>query len=130
MAAYCNRCERYVNQYCDTCGGNAGIAFCDMYACGGKMLCPICGKSDLVPRQGLASQAEGAESKMAGTGTARKMPPGAVMGGERMQVRLPRGEGRDNHCPICDYVIDLTWKYCPECGVRFSTMELPERGDG
>jgi len=110
MAAYCNRCERYINQYCDRCGGNAGISYCEMYACGGTMLCPICGNNELVARKDFKKKAEDDIGRK-GEKTGRTVREIASAYGS------PKG-----HCPVCRFKIKLTWKYCPECGVRFSTL--------
>ena len=47
MVAYCRDCKRYINQYCEICGGNFGVTVCERYGCGGRMLCPICGGNNL-----------------------------------------------------------------------------------
>ncbi|MDP6155940.1 MAG: zinc-ribbon domain-containing protein [Candidatus Thermoplasmatota archaeon] len=108
MAAYCNRCERYINQYCDRCGGNAGISYCEMYACGGTMICPICGNNELVARKDFKKDTDGKEEEKPGWSAVKE---GKGIHGSQ--------EGR---CPVCGFEIKPTWKYCPECGVRFSTL--------
>jgi hypothetical protein len=51
MVAWCETCKRYVNQYCDKDGENFGINACEKYACGGTMVCPICGGNDLLAKK-------------------------------------------------------------------------------
>ena len=115
MAAYCSKCNRYVNQYCDTCGGNAGITFCEMYACGGTMICPICGSNELLARKGLGDDS-GDTSRSSNEKTDAVAVPG----------KGPDSGVPADHCPVCGFKTVATWKYCPECGVRFSTLARPE----
>ena len=117
MAAYCNRCSRYVNQYCERCGGNAGISSCEVYSCGGTMICPLCGGGNLVARKDFDKDSRDAadltrEEKI------------------RQAIKRERGstnEGLFENCPNCDFEIVPTWKYCPECGIRFSTYYREQR---
>ena len=51
MVAYCNDCNRYVNQYCEICSGNFGVMTCDRYGCEGHMLCPNCGGNNLTSKK-------------------------------------------------------------------------------
>ena len=41
---YTERCHDYSRGYCTNCGKDT---ICEKYACGGSMVCPICGGSNL-----------------------------------------------------------------------------------
>mgnify|MGYP006283970009 FL=1 len=125
MVAYCNDCNRYVNQYCERCGGNFGVQVCERYGCGGRMLCPICGGNNLTSKR-----EEGASSK----DFAKKRPlpykkKGAASDLEEKYFREKKKKQEEEkqestsnttaerHCPLCGYPLQDNWKFCPECGV-------------
>ena len=115
MVAWCPVCKRPVNQYCDTCGENFGIVVCDKYACGGTMMCPICGCKELKAmsdanlgpdpydyskrsREERVSKTESIRS----TSTTVEVPHEAP-----------------SKCPMCGFDLKSSWKFCPNCGVSF-----------
>ena len=92
MSAYCENCQRYVNQYCDRCGENFGTVVCEKYACGGTMVCPVCGGSSLKGKKEFGPD---------------PYDP---------RYRPPPSSPASNKCRKCGFAIIKTWKYCPECG--------------
>jgi membrane protease subunit (stomatin/prohibitin family) len=101
MVAWCDDCARYINQYCDTCGRNFGTTICEVYACGGTMMCPICkGKN-------LRAKKEFGPDPYDFTRRAREKEKIAA---------LPTGRIK---CPSCGFKIEGSWKFCPECGIKF-----------
>ena len=93
MSAFCENCQRYVNQYCDRCGENFGTVVCEKYACGGTMVCPVCGGSSL----------KGKKERGPDPYDPRRAAGGA------------KGPSK---CAQCGYDLTPTWKYCPECGTK------------
>ncbi len=98
MSAYCEKCQRYVNQYCDRCGENFGTVVCEKYACGGTMVCPICGGSNLKTK--AESRGPDPYDPRSKTGAKPSTAPG--------------------HCAKCGFGLSGGWKYCPECGTRLT----------
>jgi len=109
MVAYCNNCKRYVNQYCDKCGDNFGIAMCEKYACGGTMRCPFCGGNDLTAKKEFGPDPYDYRGKSKEERSMASPPE------ERRQAPAPKA----SQCPMCGFKIDTNWKYCPMCGVAF-----------
>jgi hypothetical protein len=97
MSAWCDNCQRYVNQYCDRCGENFGTVVCEKYACGGTMICPICGGSTL-------------KAKAEGRGVDPYDPRTRGLGSS-----VAAGAG--NACK-CGFTVEKTWNFCPDCGTR------------
>jgi hypothetical protein len=125
MVAYCNDCNRYVNQYCEICSGNFGVQLCDRYGCGGRMLCPICGGNNLSQKReptpdpydfkrqkDRTVSPKGAHSDIEARYFAERMQKEATP--PKPTQSLKRSE---RHCPLCGYDLNDTWKFCPECGV-------------
>ena len=98
MSAFCENCQRYVNQYCDRCGENFGTVVCEKYACGGTMICPICGGSSLKTKK------------------EEKGPDPYDPRAKLQASKAPAAAGR--HCVKCGFELVRTWKFCPECGSR------------
>ena len=73
------------------------------------MVCPLCGNNELVARKDFKKDATD------DNGT-RRLGWSAVREGTGVH------EGPEGRCPVCGFDIKPTWKYCPECGVRFSTL--------
>ena len=75
------------------------------------MVCPICGNNELVARKDFKKDSTDDRGSQDGR-------PGwsAVKEGTRAHG------SQDGRCPVCGFEITPTWKYCPECGVRFSTL--------
>lgn len=89
------------------------------------MLCPRCGGADLAIRKGMAE--EDVTLPPQEDERARRIEEIRSRGNARREsAGVSRTPGGQNLCPVCDYTIDLTWKYCPECGLRFSTLESPD----
>ena len=99
MSAYCENCQRYVNQYCDRCGENFGTVVCEKYACGGTMICPICGGNNLKGKK-ESSGPDPYDPRSRHHDKAPAPPPGK--------------------CMKCGFDLTASWKYCPECGNRRS----------
>lgn len=99
MVAYCNDCKRYVNPYCERCGGNFGIDVCERFGCGGRMTCPHCGGHNLTKHPDTARPALiGAE------GGAKPALP------QNLHIT-------DTSCPLCGFPVKSSWNYCPDCGI-------------
>lgn len=155
MAAYCNNCKRYVNQSCDCCGGAMGITTCEVFGCTGSVFCPLCGQSNLSLRKQDVSiekvvikEEDTFEKKMARkyghtSSGAFSMDLSSSSGDDTVSDEKKKGwvgliedvQAREenptrtefrNSCPACKFPVEPTWKYCPECGLRFSTLELPK----
>ena len=106
MVAYCNDCERYVNQYCDRCGDNFGISVCEKYGCGGSMRCPFCGGANLSAKKEFGPDPYDYR---------KKRKEDLVSGRAGVEVQ----HGQTSQCPMCNFKIEINWKYCPMCGVSF-----------
>ena len=81
------------------------------------MICPICGGANLVAKKDI--------DKDPHDHTARKRD-------EKIRETITRGKGLaytdpSDQCPKCNFEIVPTWKYCPECGIRFSTYSRDSR---
>jgi hypothetical protein len=87
MAIYCEDCHNYSNQVCGKCGQTFGLLDCEIYGCGGKMVCSKCGSTNLNPNKRPDHDPHDARWKSA---------------------QIPKCE--------CGYEIDTTWVYCPLCG--------------
>ena len=75
------------------------------------MICPLCGGGNLVARKDFNKDSRDASD------LARE---------EKIRQAIAKEKGLMNdgayvNCPKCDFEITPTWKYCPECGIRFST---------
>jgi hypothetical protein len=124
MVSYCNDCKRYVNQFCEICSGNFGIAMCERFGCGGRMVCPICAGNNLTTkREDSGSSYDFSKQRRAPIGD-RKMASDleARYFAEKRDKENAAPEkafqGKDRkHCPLCGYGLDPSWKFCPECGV-------------
>lgn len=127
MVSYCNDCKRYVNQYCEICGGNFGVATCERYGCGGKMLCPNCGGNNLgTKRESVSDPYDFAKEKeklfkkkkAASDYEARYFAEKKMKEKQQEKARAPATpEKPARHCPLCGYGLQDGWKFCPECGV-------------
>ena len=125
MVAYCNRCQRYVNQSCEKCGATYGIDICEWYACGGRMICPTCGGSDLVAKKKFATDPYDF-SKQKVRGPSRGGKPTELeakyYAEQRAKKEMQREKGQapaktGRTCALCGFSLSETWKFCPECGV-------------
>ena len=87
MAIYCEDCRNYTNQVCANCGQRFGTVECEVYGCGGRMVCVKCGSENLNPNKRPEKDQHDTRWKTAD---------------------LPRCE--------CGYDLDTTWNYCPMCG--------------
>lgn len=117
MVAWCPVCKRPVNQYCDTCGENFGITVCEKYACGGTMMCPICGCKELKPM----GEAEVGPDPYDYSQKSRD---------ERLQTKdevkpapSSTAQGTPSKCPMCGFDLQSNWKFCPNCGVSFGVKK-------
>jgi len=125
MVAYCNDCKRYINQYCEICGGNFGVKTCDRYGCGGRMLCPICGGNNLTTkRETVSAPYDFAKEreKLYNRKKAASDYEARYFAEQKMkEERSPSGgapsASSSRHCPLCGYSLEDDWKFCPECGV-------------
>jgi len=122
MVAYCNNCKRYVNQYCEVCSGNFGVAVCERYGCGGRMLCPICGGNNITTKRENASDPYdfSKQKSKVPAGRAASDIEARYFAEQKMKEKdaapgAPKTVGR--HCPLCGYALNEEWKFCPECGV-------------
>jgi hypothetical protein len=124
MVAYCNRCQRYVNQSCEKCGATYGIDICEWYACGGRMICPSCGGSDLVAKKGFDPDPYDF-SKQKDLGPARKGKPTPLeakyYAEQKVKEETRKEQGQapvkaESTCRLCGFTLSGTWKFCPECG--------------
>lgn len=124
MVSYCNDCKRYVNQFCEICSGNFGIAMCERFGCGGRMVCPLCGGNNLTTkREDSGSSYDFSKQRKSGA-VDRKMASEleARYFAEKKEAaaaeKTPPAASKDRkHCPLCGYGLDPAWKFCPECGV-------------
>ena len=107
MVAWCNKCQRYVNQHCDTCGENFGVLVCEKYACGGTMMCPLCGMKELSIKKEAGPDPYDFKGKTREERIAEK-------------TGAPAAGALESSCPMCRFQIESTWKFCPNCGVKFS----------
>jgi hypothetical protein len=119
MVAWCGNCKRPVNQYCDTCGENFGIVKCEKYACGGIMMCPICGAKDLKPMK---------EAKMGPdpydySKISRDDRQSLKKDGEVSPATAEIPQEAPSKCPMCGYDLQSNWKFCPNCGVSFGVKK-------
>jgi len=120
MVAYCNDCKRYVNQYCEVCSGNFGVALCERFGCGGRMLCPICGGNNLSTKReevgssyDFSRQRKAYSDKRAASDIEARYF--AQLKDKGSAAAAPARDER--HCPLCGYHLEPSWKFCPECGV-------------
>lgn len=118
MVSWCPVCKRPVNQYCDTCGENFGITVCEKYACGGTMMCPICGCKELkamtdaeVGPDPYDYSQKSREERL----TDKDIPP--PKGGAEAPKEAP------SKCPMCGFDLQSSWKFCPNCGVSFGVQK-------
>jgi hypothetical protein len=113
MVAWCNNCKRPVNQYCDTCGESFGTTVCEKYACGGTMMCPICGGKDIKPMKDAQMGPDPYDySKM--DKDERKQDKTHKDAAEATTF-----ESTPSKCPMCGFELQSNWKFCPNCGVSF-----------
>ncbi len=140
MVVWCENCQRFVNQHCDTCGENFGVLKCEKYACGGTMICPICGGSNLVakkktgpdqyeyykdeiqrPKQPQQKQKQQKQQQPRAAPPQKKQAPPPAPSTQEARAPKPSHSPpeRDMKCPLCGFPVESTWKYCPECGVSF-----------
>ncbi len=126
MVAYCKDCKRYVNQYCEICGGNFGVEVCERFGCGGKMLCPICGGNNLSSkREAVSSPYDFKKEKRRLYGSKKAASEIEARYFEekitRERTEKPgesiRKTEHERHCPLCGFTLMPGWKFCPECGV-------------
>jgi hypothetical protein len=126
MVAYCNDCKRYINQYCEICGGNFGVKMCDRYGCGGRMLCPVCGGNNLgTKREAVSAPYDFAKErerlynkkKAASDYEARYFAEKKMKEKEERAAASTKPTAGARHCPLCGYALQEEWKFCPECGV-------------
>ncbi len=116
MVAWCSNCNRPVNQYCDTCGENFGIIVCEKYACGGTMMCPICGGKNLKPMKDAKMGPDPYDfSKL----TKEERESIKVVGGPKKQRVEGIPQAAPSKCPMCGFDLQSNWKFCPNCGVSF-----------
>lgn len=115
MVSWCPTCRRPVNQYCDTCGENFGITVCEKYACGGTMMCPICGCKELKPM----SEAEVGPDPY---DYSKKSRDDRVTEKVKGEVGGPR-DAAPSKCPMCGFDLQSNWKFCPNCGVSFGVQK-------
>ena len=125
MVAYCNNCQRYVNQSCERCGATYGIEKCDWYACGGRMICPNCGGSNLSAKQKFGtdpydfSKQKDRAPSVPGMHTEleKKYFAEQKMKEEMLQKSGGAAAKAERTCALCGFRLDENWKFCPECGV-------------
>ena len=126
MVAYCNNCQRYVNQSCEKCGGTYGIDKCEWYACGGRMICPNCGGSDLVAKKKFDadpydfSKQKNQSPVRGGKPTDLEAKYYAEQKAKKdMQKQDQQAPARvERTCKLCGFTLDESWKFCPECGTH------------
>jgi hypothetical protein len=118
MVAWCSKCNRPVNQYCDTCGENFGIVVCEKYACGGTMMSPICGNKNLAPMKDVKMGPDPydySKTSKEDRDTRRASEP------PRTPSDLPKEA--PSKCPMCGFDLQSNWKFCPNCGVSFGVKK-------
>ena len=118
MVAFCPVCKRPVNQYCDTCGENFGITVCDKYACGGTMMCPICGCKELKPM----SEADKGPDPY---DYSKKSRDERLTQQDEAPMKSATGGSKEppSKCPMCGFDLQSNWKFCPNCGVSFGVQK-------
>ena len=114
MVAYCNKCKRPVNQYCDRCGESLGTKVCEKYACGGTMMCPICGGKDLKAMKDV-DQGPDPYDYSQKTKDERLAETGAPSTTKETKTF----DSTPSKCPMCGFDLQSNWKFCPNCGVSF-----------
>jgi hypothetical protein len=115
MVAWCPVCKRPVNQYCDRCGESFGTIECEKYACGGVMVCPICGNKDLRPMSDVKIGPDPYDYS-------KKTKDERISEKEKKEVPSPPAheyETTPAKCPMCGFDLQSNWKFCPNCGVSF-----------
>ncbi len=118
MVAWCSVCKRPVNQYCDTCGENFGIVVCEKYACGGTMMCPICGNKELRPMKEAQMGPDPYDySKLTKEEREKIRKSGVKLSPEDLPHEAP------SKCPMCGFNLQSNWKFCPNCGVSFGVKK-------
>jgi len=123
MVAYCNDCKRYVNQFCERCGGNVGISVCEWYGCGGRMLCPLCGGNNLSSKKEERFSLRFREDKVTPPYRKNRAPSEIESRFFRdrnvKQQKYVRSDSDPSErlCPMCGYHLQMDWKFCPECGI-------------
>ena len=121
MVAWCDDCRRPVNQYCDICGDNFGTVVCDKYACGGTMMCPICGGKNLKEMKDVQLGKDPHDySRVHKEERSRIIPKNPQRPPDAIPIRKSDKAAEEKQtCPLCGFPVERTWKYCPECGVSF-----------
>ena len=114
MVAWCPVCNRAVNQYCDRCGESFGTTVCEKYACGGTMVCPICGNKDLKPMSEAKFGPDPYDYSKKGKDERIEESAPAPAAAARPAETAPA------KCPMCGFELENIWKFCPNCGVSFS----------
>lgn len=126
MVAYCKDCKRYINQYCEICGGNFGVEVCERYGCGGSMLCPNCGGNNLSSKREAADNSYDFKKERdrlySGNRKAASDIEAKYFAERKMKQDTPSSSmtaksGISKHCPLCGFDLLDNWKFCPECGV-------------
>ncbi len=125
MVAYCVTCKRYVNQSCDRCQGSYGVQMCEWYACGGRMVCPICGGNNLTAKMVYSADPYDFSKQKDRTSTKggahqdiqTKYFAEQKLKDEMAGKKVEASANVERHCALCGYTLGMTWKFCPECGV-------------
>jgi hypothetical protein len=127
MVAYCKDCKRYINQYCEICAGNFGVETCERFGCGGKMLCPNCGGSNLTNKRESVDNSYDfkkerdrlytGKRKAASEIEARYFAERKMKEDTTQPISTSAPQQHSKHCPLCGYSLMTEWKFCPECGV-------------
>jgi hypothetical protein len=115
MVAWCKVCKRPVNQYCDRCGESFGTIVCEKYACGGTMMCPICGSKEL----GAMSDAEFGPDPYDYSKKSKEERIADSKVKETPKQPAQEFESTPAKCPMCGFDLQSNWKFCPNCGVSF-----------
>jgi hypothetical protein len=115
MVAWCKNCQRPVNQYCDRCGEGFGTIVCEKYACGGTMMCPICGGKELQDMKDVKMGPDPYDYSK--KGKSERQHEAAVQKTSSAPLDVTSTEIT---CAMCRFKVQKGWKFCPECGVKFS----------
>jgi RNA polymerase subunit RPABC4/transcription elongation factor Spt4 len=81
------------------------------------MMCPICGGKDLKDMKEVKFGPDPYDYSKLGKDERDAEKPAAI---SKQSTAPLNTSSSDLTCPICKFNVQKGWKFCPECGVKFS----------